>query len=344
VWLPRSGELLLHETGQWGSYLEAYGPDLMSIWNAHLDGSAFKLLLDAKGMPWMLDLAGASAIGERGDSIARLAARVPEGMHVSACAWVDDGIVFAFHHVPRGPMRAPIVQRVDLSGSVRWSTTLPAPQEQVLCLRPRTWLSASDVLDVSGDAVFGCFSDMPASGIGLGYALSLTDGTLRFTTASGPIHSTAALGSGAFLVGYQGYGTFETQHYEPDGQVRTRWASQGHYVIAGGDIRVIELSNANPSAMHLARLLRDGSVVRGQWLDGYHTSPPSQSPDGIALFFRAGALLAARDLAIDDRLELCPCDAQTWSTPIASNGGSAYLALSERRSDSQLRRLVRIDG
>jgi outer membrane protein assembly factor BamB len=343
--LPRSGEILLHEAGQWGTYVEAYDPELLSIWNARFGRSAFSLLLDAKGMPWMLDLAGASALGERGDPLARVAARVPEGMHVSACAWVDDGLVFALHHAPRGPMHAPIVQRVDTDGTLRWSTTLPAPlaEERVWRVRPRTWLSTSETLDVSGDVVLACFSDMPASGIGFGYALSLTDGALRFTTASGPMRSTAALGGGAFLVGYQGYGAFETQHYDRDGRVRTRWASQGHYVIAGDDIRVIELSNANPYAMHLARLLQDGSVVRGQRLGGYHTSPPSLRPDGTALFFREGALLAARDLVIDDRLDLCALDARTFFTPIAAGGESAYLALWEWRQDSQLGRLVRVD-
>jgi hypothetical protein len=212
-----------------------------------------------------------------------------------------------------------------------------------LRLRPRTWLSTAETLDISGEVVLACFSNMPVTGIGLGYALSLTDGALRFTTASGPIQSSAALGGGAFLVGYQGYGAFETQHYDRDGRVRTRWASQGHYIIAGDDIRVIELTNANPYAMHLARLLQDGSVVRGERLDGHHTSPPSVCPDGTALFFRGGSLLAARDLVIDDRLELCASDARTFSTPIAARGESAYLTLWEWRQDSQLGRLVRVD-
>src|SRR5208283_5249618 len=96
--LPRSGEILLHEAGQWGTYVEAYDPELLSIWNARFGRSAFSLRLDAKGVPWILDRAGASALGERGAPLARVAARVPEGMEVSACVWVDDGLVFASHH------------------------------------------------------------------------------------------------------------------------------------------------------------------------------------------------------------------------------------------------------
>src|SRR5580698_4726876 len=160
--LPRSGAILLHEAGQWGSYVEAYDPEFLPIWNARFDPNAFSLILDAKGMPWMLDRAGAAALGERGDPLARVAARVPEGMHVSACAWVDDGFVFASHHAPHGPMRAPIVQRVDMDGSLRWSAALPSPLacEPVLRVHPRTWLSTSETLDVSGDVVLACFSDM----------------------------------------------------------------------------------------------------------------------------------------------------------------------------------------
>ena len=116
---------------------------------------------------------------------------------------------------------------------------------------PETWFTTSRTLSFSGDAVLACFSEMPRSGIGFGYVVSLTDGALRFTTKIGPISEVAPLGGGAFSVGYQGYGAFETLRYDRDGHVREQWASHGYYLVGDG-IRVIELENTPPSKMHLA--------------------------------------------------------------------------------------------
>lgn len=72
---------------------------------------------------------------------------------------------------------------------------------------------------MSGDAVLACFIEMPWSGIG--YVLSLAEGTLRFITKMGPIQETTMLGGGAFLVQYHGYGTCEALRYERDGNPQT---------------------------------------------------------------------------------------------------------------------------
>jgi hypothetical protein len=110
----------------------------------------------------------------------------------------------------------------------------------------------------------------------------------------------------------------------------------------GADVRVIELENVLPSRMHLARLLPDGSVAKGTWLNGYYTSEPALLADGTALFFRHGALLAARDLAIDARLELAAPDDGNLCTSIVTGDRSAFFAL-RRWQDDGLRRLVRVD-
>jgi hypothetical protein len=178
----------------------------------------------------------------------------------------------------------------------------------------------------------------------MGYVLSLVDGALRFATQQGPISETAALGRGAFLVGYQGYGAFETLLYERDGDMQTRWASHGHYLVSETDVRVIEMENVLPSKMHLARLLPGGVVVRGARLDGYYTAKPSLRADNTALFFRNGALLAARDLVIDERLELGAADDGLLATPIVTGDRNAYFAFFGWRSRaSEPPRLVRVD-
>jgi hypothetical protein len=151
------------------------------------------------------------------------------------------------------------------------------------------------------------------------------------------------LGGGAFLVGYQGYGAFETLRYEHDGRTRTRWATHGRYVVTSSDVRVIEMENVHPSKMHLARLIPGGEVIRGAWLDGYYTSLPCVRADGTVLFFRDGALQAARDLQVDDRLELCDSRDRILSTPIVASDQSVYFALGSAPSSGESARLVRVD-
>jgi hypothetical protein len=255
-------------------------------------------------------------------------------------------------------MRPPVLERVDLDSTIRWSVTLPVGSvgyEGVVTMRadegwkprpmepwiPETWFTTSRMLTVSGDAVLVCFSDMPGSGIGFGYVASLTDGALRFTTQTGPISEVAPLGGGGFLVGYQGYGAFETLRYDRDGHVPERWASHGHYVV-GDSVRVIELENTLPSKMHLARLLPGGAVTRGDWLDGYYTSRPLLGADGTAYFFRNGAVLAARDLRIEERLALTAPDDRLFSTGVGGGERSYYLAYVQATGRAGAT-LVRID-
>lgn len=341
------------------SLLEIYDPDLALQWSRRVAAPSTEVLVSADGTAWLLDREGATALGDDGRCATRVEVRVPAGMHVSAFAPIDDDLLFACHHI-HASFRAPILQRVAKDGRVIWLTTLPVepiaydgivqasvgegwkprPMDP---WTPTTWRSRRKTLDVSGDAVLACFSDMPRSGIGIGYVLSLAEGALRFTTKQGPLSEAAPLGDGAFLVGYQGYGAFETLRYERDGKAHTRWASHGYYLVTEADVRVVEMANVLPSKMHLARLLPNGAVVQGARLDGYQTSRPCQRRDGTALFVRDGALLAARDLAIDERLQLWAADDRLSSTPVLTNGQSAYLAFTKASSAGGSSQLVRAD-
>ncbi len=353
-----SGEVLVRSSSEEGSFLDAYDAGLAPIWSVRLHERAFDLALAPDGTPWVLDPTGSSAFGNQGAQVARVEVRMRKRMDVAAFAMVDNDFVFACQHDDDAPMRAPILERVGSDGSVRWSTTLPIGSiayEGLTEMRadegwkirpmkpwtPETWWSTSTRLEVSGDAVLACFSEMPRSGIGFGYVVSLTDGSLRFTTSKGPISKVAALGGGAFLVGYQGYGAFETLRYERDGRVHTRWASHGYYVVEGDDVRVIEMENVLPSKMRLVRLLAEGAVEKGARLKGYYTSEPYLQADGTLLFFRAGELLAARNLSIDDRLVLGSADASSFATPIVGGDGSVYFVFTPAGGEGS--RLVRVE-
>lgn len=336
--------------------LDAYDADLAPLWSKRLEVRAFALLAVDR-TPWVLDSEGAWACGERGSCLTRVRLAPRMGMHPSAVGPVDDGFVFAWQHEDRISMRPPILERVHFDGTVCWSVTLPVGTvgyEGVVQMSvdegwesrpkdswvPETWFCTSQTLTVSGDAVLACFSDMPGSGIGFGYVVSLADGELRFTTRTGPIDEVAAIDEGAFLVGYQGYGAFETLRYDRDGCVPERWASHGYYLVGDG-VRVIELENRLPSTMHLVRLLPGGVLTKGEWLDGYYTSRPLLRADGTAYFFRKGAVLAARDLSIDERLVLTTTDELLFSTAIAGDaaGRGFYLAYTQGADTF----LVRID-
>jgi hypothetical protein len=339
------------------TFLEAYDAHLVPVWSKRLEADAVALLAVDR-TPRVLDSEGAWTCGDGGHCLARVRVSPREGMRLSAFGPVENGFVFAWQHDIRTPMRPPILERVNSDGTILWSVTLPVGSvsyEGVVQLSPdegwkpspmdpwipHTWFSTSQTLPVSGDAVLVCFSDMPSSGIGFGYVVSLTDGALRFTTQKGPISEVAPIGEGAFLVGYQGYGAFETLHYDRDGRVPERWASHGYYLVGDG-IRVIEMENRLPSKMHLVRLLPGGTVTKGEWLDGYHTSRPLLGADGTAYFFRKGAVMAARDLSIDEQLGLTAPDDGLFSTAIAGGEQGFYLAYTQVAGRTGAS-LVRID-
>lgn len=339
------------------TFLEAYDARLAPLWSKRLERSAVALLA-VDQIPWVLDSEGVWACGDNGDCLVRVRVPPREGMRLSAVCSVADGFVFAWQHNVHTPVRAPLLERVNSDSTVHWSVTLPVRSvghEGVVQMSadegwqirpvdpwfPDTWFSTSSTLIVSEDAVLACFSDMPRSGIGFGYAVSLADGSLRFTTQMGPIKEAASVGEGEFLVGYQGYGAFETLHYKRDGRVSERWGSHGYYLVGDG-VRVIELENRLPSKMHLVDLLPGGVVRKGEWLDGYYTSRPLLSADGTAYFFRKGEVLAARGLSIDERLVLTIPNDSLFATAIVAGKQGFYLAYTEMSGKAGVS-LVRID-
>jgi hypothetical protein len=226
------GEVVMLRRSENETYLEAYNADLELVWCTHLESHATALTAAADGTLWVLNETGASTFNVRGDLLARTEIRRPEGRRLRAFAPVDNGFVFAWQQNGE-PMSVPILERVNNDGTVRWSITLPITilkykgitqmsadegwvPRPIDPWMPVSWLSPSRNLTVSGDAVLACFADMAGSGIGFGYVVSLSDGVLRFMTEQGPISEVAALGEGAFLVGYQGYDSFETLLYGRD--------------------------------------------------------------------------------------------------------------------------------
>jgi hypothetical protein len=335
-----------------GNFLEAYDERLAQVWSKRLESGAVALLV-ADRVLWVLDAEGAWACGDGGQCNARVQVSPPDGMRLSAFTRLNDGFVFACDHANAAKMQPAVLKRVNDDGTTRWSATLPTRKiehKDVATLQgdtgsrsmrawtPRSWVATSPILTVSGDAVLACFSERHQTDLGLGYAVGLSDGTLRFTTESGPISQVAPLGDGAFLIGYQGYGAIETLRYEPDGRVLDRWPSHGHYVMDGG-VRVLETENVVPSRTHLVRLLPGGAVQKGESVDGYHTSRPVLGADGAIYFFHRGEILAARELSVTERLVLEAPDNNFL--PAAMAGDDRGFFVNYRRGAESI--LVRIE-
>ena len=300
--LLTTGELILFSSSLGGRYLEAYDADLAVLWSRPVGDSALGLNVDPQGTPWVLDRTGASAYSRAGHVDASIVAPVFQNMEVAALTFVDDDLLFAYQHTESAPPHSPVLARIGRDGTVRWSATL---MTQSRLLEDESWWCSyveAGELTVSGDTVLAVYGDIPRSGLSIGYAVSLMDGALRYTTQRGPIHSVASRGGGAFLVGYMGYDAFDTVLYDRQGNERVRWDSHGYYVIRGDDIRVVETENIVPSRCRLSRLMPDGTVIRGDILDGYYTSRPYVHGDGTLYFARGALLIAARDLMIDKRI------------------------------------------
>jgi hypothetical protein len=200
--------------------------------------------------------------------------------------------------------------RVTPAGTPVWTSSLSSGIDAAE-LHERTGASSwvcgyviAGELAISDDAVLAVYKDT-SSGLAAGYVFSLIDGRLTYTTPVGPISEVAAIGAGRFLIGSQGYGAFATVEYDNEGREARRWNSHGRYILHRGDVRVIELENVVLSLARLVRLQADGSVERGDLLEGYYTSEFWIDSDDTLYFARDGLLIAARDLRIQARQALC---------------------------------------
>ncbi|MFJ6671590.1 hypothetical protein ACIQMJ_10835 [Actinosynnema sp. NPDC091369] len=107
----------------------------------------------------------------------------------------------------------------------------------------------------------------------------------------------AAVGGGRFVLGLEGYGTFETRLHDRDGALLTTWPTYGHYVPDADGVLVVECDRRAPTSSRLVRLRPDGALDRGDRLRDGRASAPVVLPGGAVLVLDAGVLLAVgRDL------------------------------------------------
>jgi len=353
------GVLVLMRSGD-GAALVCYHPDLSPKWSRLLEKPTLALEIGGDGTCIVLDATGTTAFVNSGESH-RIDFRPMKAMQAASFSVLDDGLLVAWEHLRSGPVRRPVLERITFDGQRTWSTTVPIGEvafEGVVEMRadegwitrpkkpwkPESWVSMLKNLRTSGDRLLAVYSEMPRSGIGVAYVLGLSDGVLYFVSKKGPAHEVAQLGDGAFLVGYQGYGAFETLQYDPTGRIKNRWSSYGYYLPEGRAIRVIEMKNVVPSQCHLTRLHPDGTVERGDLLEGYYTSRPYGCRDGNIVFFRNGGMHVAHDLHIVDSLVIDHSGLESFSSAAVSyDGHSIFCAYSRIGAERDRTHLVRVD-
>ena len=243
-------------------------------------------------------------------------------------ALLDDGVVLALDH-PMQESYSPRIERWRHDGSKVWQTNLPLMPISdcgVEARMPIGWRCLQSDLPVSGNLVLATYHEFPKSGNGFGYVLNLTDGAVSYLTAQGPLSVSASLGQGAFMIGFEGGGEFSTLLYDAEGQLAGQWPTCGHVVKANRNVRVIEMNRDCSSTTCLQRLGSRGGIIRGDRLAGYSTSLPYVRADGSAIFFRHGALHAARDLSIDRTLPLLPPDERWNAYSVVGNDDVFFVA------------------
>jgi len=333
------------------------------------------LIIDPNGTAWVIDRTGASAYDRYGTVTCRVTVPLPINTEVAALTFAGDDLVFACQcgrrlqaissrHRPTMGTRYPQwamtelgpgwMVRLTRNSEICWSRTIPNPNADGLFPHVENWYCA-DQLFSSEDCVFAVyrrdFGDSP--GFGVVHVVSIRDGTLRYTTDLGPIDDVAAA-EGAFIVSGLGYGASQTVLLaegaftmsglgylssqtvlldEVTGQHRMRWASEGRLAVAGKNLRILEHGASNSN--RLGRLMPDGTVLRGDRLQGFHTDDLYVFADGTLLFVREGHLLMARDLFIDFDMPVAPPDRRdgTVVCQLAVGHEHFFVTYAQQRAD-----------
>lgn len=202
-----------------------------------------------------------------------------------------------------------IVIKTDLKGNLIWATKIPCKDisyEGIIEMRadndwkaerkkgwcPRNWLCLTDnEIIVSNNTILVSYCEMPGSGIGKSYLLSADSGMIKWHSKPAPYESISCLGDGMFLIGSQGYGAFETQLINENGDLINQWNSVGKTVVAKDkEISLIEMDNAFPSELYHTKLFNEGEISKGAQIPGYYIIYPALDELGSMIFWRNNEL------------------------------------------------------
>lgn len=239
---------------------------------------------------------------------------VPSGADAQLGAFVvvDGDVIVALGAAnrPKGEGDAnALLVRLDPSGARRWSTILPSgeishdgvhvmraatgfQQEKMPAWRARSWEPGYfSPLVVSGSHLLATCRD--SSGLSRSYGLESESGRLLWATSPQPDGYIGVDARGDFLIGHQGYGTFESQLRSPTGELKGTWPMHGQMVVdPQGRTCVMEMDNGRKSSGTFVRLQSGGGIEQGPSIGAYYTAYPAMNADGTAFLIRDGALMS----------------------------------------------------
>lgn len=229
--------------------------------------------------------------------------------------------------------KTPRILCLSQTGETKWSTELPIILPDALRHKGRVgkWRpDYNEAIIVSKDRILVTYLD-ESSGIGTSYCVSTFNGELLWHTKPMPTGSRVALQNGNFLIGSQGYGAFDTWHYNRKGEAEQHWKTHGYIIISeNGEFRIIEMENVLPSRMHVGILRPDGSVERGAYLDSYYTSYPVIDSNDNIWFWRNGKVYRVdADLRIHPIIEIpVAYNSPSWSSRMLLQANKLIFATS----------------
>ena len=265
--------------------------------------------------------------------VGRVALHAPDGSHVWF-TWADLG-------------------KVSYEGLMEWRADNDWVGRPIKPFTPRSIdVAHQDPLLVSGNRIAVTFDDEPrvrGSGLGVTFFLDLDTGQLIERTSPGPHGFKAIPRPGEFLVGFQGYGAFSTQHYDSTGTPVREWATHAMLVVDhNGTIRGPESENMVPGRSDFVVLEGNGRVIHGPAFTGYYTSYPAIDEHGTSAFWRDGRLVTV-DANLKMRTVLSSTSSEedhTWSSRVLllADGLVAFSLRDYHRFDDDVEELIFVEN
>lgn len=202
------------------------------------------------------------------------------------------------------------VQRVTFDGEIIWETPISTKDisykglvqmsaknnwkaEEIPSWNPKSWNCLTDnEIIVSGENILVNYFEFPGSGIGMSFCLNIETGIIKWTTKPAPFESICGLNDGKFLIGHQGYGAFDTNLLNSDGEIVESWKSVGTSVVNANDqIFAVEMDNHSDSKLHFVELIKGNKIKTGKRIPGYYIIHPVLDDLENVIFWRNNELM-----------------------------------------------------
>lgn len=232
--------------------------------------------------------------------------RIDSDQEIGSFVLLKDGFLLTIQGTEKPKAK---VQRTTHDGEVIWESSISTKgisykglvqlsakdnwkAKEMLPWNPKSWncLTNNEII-VSGENILVNYFEFPGSGIGVSFCLNIETGIILWTTKPAPFESICGLNDGTFLIGYQGYGAFDTNLYNKDGEIVERWKSVGTTIVNSKDeIFAIEMDNHSDSKLHFVELKSGNKVKKGGVIPGCSIIYPVLDDSGNVAFWRNNEL------------------------------------------------------